>query len=335
MVTIPALGILGVGALRSREKYQVDGLSGGTIQLKKTALSELKGELPQVKIGKHNMSRLILGGNLIGGWAHSRDLIYVSSLFKAYNSEKKMFETLQLAEAAGVNTINIGNPTNPVMAKYKKLFGSKIQVISQVNYNSKPDGNLFENIDFAIEHGADVLQIQGNGTDVAARDGKLDIIAKMMDYIREQGYTCGLGAHSAFALIETEKAGLVPDYYMITMHHDRYWSAHPRENRGEYRGDERLLPGTRQIPRQHLVYPPEKTVEFVSRSKVPVMGFKVLAAGAIKPKDGFRWAFDNGADLICVGMFDFQVVENVNTANEILDLVEKGKPRSRPWMASA
>ena len=137
LATIPALGLLGASALRSREKYQVDAMSGGTIQLKKTALSELKGELPEVKVGKENMSRLVLGGNLIGGWAHSRDLIYVSSLFKAYNTEKKIFETLQLAEAAGINTINIGNPTNPVMAKYKKLFGSKIQVISQVNYNKK------------------------------------------------------------------------------------------------------------------------------------------------------------------------------------------------------
>jgi hypothetical protein len=54
----------------------------------------------------------------------------------------------------------------------------------------------------------------------------------------------------------------------------------------------------------------------------------VLAAGAILPKDGFRFAFENGADFICVGMFDFQVVENVNTANEILGSL---KQRERGW----
>ena len=330
LATVPALGILGVGALRSREKYEVDAYSGGTIQLKKTALSELKGELPQVKVGKETMSRLVLGGNLIGGWAHSRDLIYVSSLFKAYNDEKKIFETLQLAEAAGINTINIGNPTNPVMAKYKKLFGSKIKVISQVNYNKKTQSEFFEQIDFAIDHGADIIQIQGNGTDVAVRDGRIDIIGKMMDYIKEQGYTCGLGAHSVFALIETEKAGLKPDYYMKTMHHDRYWSAHPRENRGEYE----VMGGRHKEHDQFndniWCTHPEKTIEFVNRVKVPVMGFKVLAAGAIRPKDGFRWAFENGADLICVGMFDFQVVENVNTSIDVL----KNLKRTRPMLAS-
>jgi hypothetical protein len=44
--------------------------------------------------------RMILGGNLIGGWAYSRDLICVSSLFKAYNNEKKVLETLDVAECA-------------------------------------------------------------------------------------------------------------------------------------------------------------------------------------------------------------------------------------------
>jgi hypothetical protein len=55
------------------------------------------------------VSRLILGGNLIGGWAHARDLLYVSRLFKEYNTREKIFATLKLCEHAGVNTI-VGVP---------------------------------------------------------------------------------------------------------------------------------------------------------------------------------------------------------------------------------
>ena len=38
-----------------------------------------------------------------------------------------------------------------------------------------------------------------------------------------------------------------------------------------------------------------------------------------KPEDGFRYAFENGADFICVGMFDFQVVDDVNLVIDILN----------------
>jgi hypothetical protein len=58
------------------------------------------------------------------------------------------------------------------------------------------------------------------------------------------------------------------------------------------------------------------------------MVFNVLAAGAINPEDGFNWAFKNGADFICVGMFDFQIVNDVNIAIETLN---KLQGRSREW----
>jgi hypothetical protein len=63
---------------------------------------------------------------------------------------------------------------------------------------------------------------------------------------------------------------------------------------------------------------------------VPVMGFKVLAAGAISPEDGFNWAFQNGADFICVGMFDFQIVNDVNIT---IDRLNNLQGRKREWYA--
>ena len=54
---------------------------------------------------------------------------------------------------------------------------------------------------------------------------------------------------------------------------------------------------------------------------------KTLAAGAIKPQEGFKYAFDNGADFICVGMYDFQIVEDVNIVLDTLANVN----RTRPW----
>lgn len=338
LAALPVLGAMGWGAMSNFKTYGVDVMSGATIQIKQTALKDLKGELPKGKIGKHEISRLIAGGNLIGGWAHSRDLIYVPELFRAYNTEQKVYETLMLAEQAGINTINIGFPSNPLLAKYKKMTGSKIKVITQVGPNldnqklsdvgSHTNKKLyFEYIDKAIDFGVDIIQIQGNWCDWLVRDNKIEVIHEMMEHIREQGYTAGLASHTIDSLIICADQGIIPDYYMKTMHHDQYWSAHPKEFRFPFEVDGKEYLDHNRFHNNMFCLFPERTIEFVNNATVPVMGFKVLAAGAIEPKDGFQWAYDNGADFICVGMFDFQLVNNVNIAMDCL----KTTNRTRKW----
>ncbi len=73
---------------------------------------------------------------------------------------------------------------------------------------------------------------------------------------------------------------------------------------------------------------PEKTIEFMKKVAKPWVAFKVLAAGAIHPGDGFKYAFENGADFICVGMFDFQVIEDSIVTKDVLKGI---KNRQRSW----
>jgi hypothetical protein len=60
----------------------------------------------------------------------------------------------------------------------------------------------------------------------------------------------------------------------------------------------------------------------------PWIAYKILGAGAISPKEGFKYAFDSGADFTCVGMFDWQIVEDANFLTEALNGELK---RTRPW----
>lgn len=327
LVSLPLLGVFGWGAYESNKKYALDGMTSATIKINQQSLSELKGELPMGKIGSHNLSRLIMGGNLIGGWAHARDLIYAGPLFKAYNTEKKIFETLMLCEQAGINSINIGFPTMDTMVKYKKLTGSKIKVITQVGIREDAK-DIYEDVSVAIDKGMDIIQLQGNWCDWLVRDNRLDVIDKLMDRIRSQGYTAGMGAHTVDSFIACEENGIIPDYYMKTMHHDNYWSAHPRENRVAFEVDGKMHDDHNMFHDNCFCPFPDRTVDFVNHTKVPVVGFKVLAAGAIQPEDGFNWAFENGADFICVGMFDFQVVADVNIC---IDVLQNLNNRQRQW----
>ncbi|HCC69955.1 MAG TPA: hypothetical protein DEQ09_02200 [Bacteroidales bacterium] len=61
-----------------------------------------------------------------------------------------------------------------------------------------------------------------------------------------------------------------------------------------------------------------------------IFGFQVLAAGSIPPENGFRYAFEKGADFICVGMFDWQGVQDINIA---IDILNSDLSRKREWYA--
>jgi hypothetical protein len=115
---------------------------------------------------------------------------------------------------------------------------------------------------------------------------------------------------------------------MKTLHHDKYWSAHPRENRIPFSVDTDKSPDHNMFHDNMFCLFPEETIEFMKTKAIPWVAFKVLAGGAIKPEDGFRYAFENGADFICVGMFDWQVIDDVNIASDVLQTLGG---RQRAW----
>ena len=329
LISLPLFSGMVIGAALRNKSVEPDVLSGATIALKKFDLSELKGELPKGKIGNLEMTRLILGCNLIGGWAHARDLLYANQLFRQYNSENKIFETLNICEQAGINTTNMVNQFYPLLNKYKKITGSKIMSICQVHMDKVDQDPLYE-IKEAIDYGATSVYVQGAYADRFVKAEKMDILWKAVDFVRSQGYLAGIGAHSIQTPIACEKAGLKPDYYFKTVHHDQYWSANPREFRVEFQLDGEYFLDHNKYHDNIFDLFPEQTIEIFKGIDVPWVGFKVLAGGAIQPEDGFRYAFKNGADFICVGMFDFQVVDDVNL---VIDILNGDLERERKWFA--
>jgi hypothetical protein len=327
LAAVPLLGVLGYAA---REKYdweKIHAVTGASIKLPNLGLADLKGQLPQGTLGKLKVSRVILGANLMGGWSHSRDLMYASTLFKAYNTDRKVFETLELAERAGINAFLPATSQMPQFCKYRELTSSRMITICQV-FPTVQD--VTTDINKAIDYGATTLYVQGAHAEALIKKERIDLLGKAVEHIKRQGYLAGIGGHAISVPILCEQAGLEPDYYVKTLHHDQYWSAHPRENRVELSVDGPVSPDHNRFHDNIFDLFPEKTIEFMQGVKKPWIAFKVLAAGAIHPKDGFKYAFENGADFICVGMFDFQIIEDVNIA---LDVLFKLDSRPRPWCA--
>jgi uncharacterized membrane protein YphA (DoxX/SURF4 family) len=324
---IPVFAVFAGAFFKNLTESGPDTVSGATIKVDFKQINELKGKLPTGKIGNLTISRMIMGCNLIGGWAHARDLIYSNTLFKAYNNERKVIETLYLAEQAGINTAFMVTQHYDTFNKYKSIYNSNMQSICQAML---PDKDFFSNINEAIKSKPDAIYIQGGEGDRYAKAGKFEMIKKAVDYIKQQGYPAGVGAHSLETIKSCEREGINPDFYVKTFHHDNYWSAHPVENREEYSVIGEGSPDHNRFHENMWDLFPSQTAEYMKQVNKPWFAFKVLAAGAIEPKDGFRYAFENGADFICVGMFDFQVIDNVNTATEILGSL---KNRERKWFS--
>src|SRR5210317_223712 len=126
------MGVAGLGAACGSAEENIlsaaiDDGSAQSNQTPKPTTDIPAGALATGKICDVSLSRLLIGGNLIGGWAHSRDLMYASKLFTSYNTEAKVFETLELAQACGVNTIQLDPKCWDVVSKYNQKRTTPIQ----------------------------------------------------------------------------------------------------------------------------------------------------------------------------------------------------------------
>ncbi len=280
-----------------------------------------KATLPMGRIGDLEVSRILLGGNLLTHYTHSRDLKYVYNLCAHYNTEDKIHETMALAEAHGVNTLSIHNPPGIVemLKRYRQRYGGKMKwiicPIAEITDDMKAYAEMTKEL---VDNGTDAIYLWGVRADPLCAQGRMDLVRKAVEIAKDLGVPSGVGGHDLNVIVQCEKHNIPNDFYIKTFHHHNYPSApKPHELKNAYNE----VPG-------YWCKNPAETIEVMKNVTKPWIAFKVMAAGAIPPRDAFQYVFENGADHCLAGMFDFEIAEDMMIANETLAAVQN---RTRPW----
>jgi hypothetical protein len=269
--------------------------------------------LPTVKLGPHQITRLIIGGNPIYGYSHFNRLL--SQHFTDWHTPERVLALLKRCEQAGLNCWqnSYAERTLQDLDRYRAAGGTMHWLCL-----GKPDWDRHpEHVDDAAKRRPIGIAPHGSLADRLHREKKHDVLTDLLKRIRDRGVLVGLSAHDP-ALVElAEEKGWNVDYYMCCLY-----------NRTRTPDELRKILGD-DLPLGEIYLPsdPKRMFAVVRAVKKPCLVYKVLAAGRrvgspAEVRLCFKTALDNikPTDALIVGMyqqFGDQVGENAALVREL------------------
>lgn len=252
--------------------------------------------LPTIKLGPHQVTRLILGGNPIYGHSHFNRLF--SQHMTTWHTPDRVVELLKRCQEAGLNT-------------WQNSFAERtLEDIDRVReagvkFNwlllGKPDWDRHpERIDEAAKRKPIGIAPHGALSERLHRQKKLTVLTDLLKRIRDKGVLVGLSGHNPAVIELAEEKGWDVDYYMTCL----YYLTRPRDEFQQLLG--------KDLPLGEIYLPsdPPRMFKVIKSVKKPCLVYKVLAAGRrvnspAEVKQSFATAFANikPTDAVIVGMY--------------------------------
>jgi hypothetical protein len=306
---------------RRRFLKQTAGLAAGAAMLQQIAPSPFAAEkqsvkeplLPTIKLGKHDVTRLIIGNNPIYGFSHFNKLF--SEHQKAWHTPERVVELLKHCESKGINTWQIGYHERSAsdLARYRDA-GGKLNwlCLSKPDWDQKPE--LFE---VAAKQKPMGIAPHGALAERLHREKKISALTDLLKRIRQLGVLVGLSAHNPELIDLAEQNHWDVDYYMCCL----YYLTRPRD---EF---QKILGADLPLGEIYLPSDPPRAFKTIQQTRKPCLVYKILAAGRkvstpSEVRRSFETSFANikPSDAVIVGMyqqFGDQVAENAATVRAI------------------
>jgi hypothetical protein len=263
-----------------------------------TALSASAQEkapvLPTVQLGTYRVTRLIAGGNPIGGFAHSTRNMERHML--EYFTLERIVEFLEKCEREGINTWQFDHLEKPIAAlRTVRERGSKLNFICL--HAERPTDAALKTVianmnPFAIVH-------HGGVTDRLFREGKARQVRDFVKKVHDAGVLAGVSSHNPDNIRKIAEEDWENDLFMTCF----YFVSRTRE-------EQKALLGDVAVYEPYFESDPIRMTAVVREVNKPCLGFKILAAGRRcgnqKTVDSaFKFAFDNikQTDAVIVGMY--------------------------------
>lgn len=270
--------------------------------------------LPTIKLGSHQVTRLIIGANPIYGYSHFNRIL--SRYQTDWHTPDRVIELLRHAEAKGLNTWQNSYATRTLsdLDRYRAEGGTMHWLcLGKPDWDENP-----QYVEDAAKHKPIGIAPHGSLGERLHRQNRLGVLTDLLKRIRDTGALVGLSAHNPQLIELSAEKGWDVDYYMCCL----YYLTRPRQ---EF---QKLLGGELPLGEIYLASDPPRMFKAIQSVQKPCLAYKVLAAGrkidnAALIRQSFQTAFSNlkPTDAVIVGMYqqmNDQVGENAALVRDIL-----------------
>jgi len=263
--------------------------AGGT-----SAEPQVGPALPTVPLGKFRVTRLIAGGNPIGGFSHTS--LNLSRHMLEYFTIERIAEFLTSCEREGINTWQFDHMEKPIAAlRMIRERGSRLQFVC-LHAERKSDAPLKK----VIEDMQPIAFVHHGGvTDSLFREGKFQQVRDYLKKVHDLGVLAGVSSHSPENIKRIADEGWENDLFMTCF----YYVSRPKDQQ------QKLL-GKVVMGEPFFESDPVEMTEVIRQVEKPCLGFKILAAGRACDRQktveaAFKFAFERikKTDAVFVGLY--------------------------------